>query len=78
VLLKTNVEIDARDERGRTLLHWAVATGKKNFRERFLALPKERRADVQASGLRRKAGLPLAALGGTTMSSMCSWITELT
>ena len=60
LLLGTVCDVDARDELGRTPLHWACATGKLRLAERLLRTP----ADVNAGESRGKTALHVAIAHG--------------
>lgn len=61
LLLRTSCELDARDELGRTPLHWACTTGKTHFAELLLSRPHGCPAGyINATELRNKTALHLA------------------
>ncbi|EED21298.1 ankyrin repeat protein [Talaromyces stipitatus ATCC 10500] len=61
LLLRTSCELDARDELGRTPLHWACTTGKTHFARLLLSRPQGCPSDyVNVTELRNKAALHLA------------------
>lgn len=61
LLLRTSCEIDARDDLGRTPLHWACTTGKTHFAKLLLSRPQGCPTDyIHATELRNKTALHLA------------------
>jgi ankyrin repeat protein/Mg2+ and Co2+ transporter CorA len=66
-LLKTNIAIDGKDGQdylGRTPLHWAAVTGKKELCEVLLTRPRPPRAQIHAVEVREKTSLHLAVSHG--------------
>lgn len=64
LLLRTNIDVELQDDRGRTPLHWAAITGKEDFLSLLLTRPQGPRANVHACNHRRKTALHLAAESG--------------
>lgn len=61
LLLRTACEVDARDDLGRTPLHWACTTGKTHFAKLLLSRPQGCPTDyIHATELRNKTALHLA------------------
>lgn len=60
LLLRTECEIDAQDELGRTPLHWACATGNWRMAELLLTRPEGPKAQIDATELRSKTALHIA------------------
>lgn len=61
LLLRTSCEVDARDDLGRTALHWACTTGKTHFAKLLLSRPQGCPTDyIHATELRNKTALHLA------------------
>jgi ankyrin repeat protein len=64
LLLQKDIHIDgpdARDDLGRSPLHWACATGKLHLTEQLLTRPKNGKANIHAVEIRDKTSLHLAA-----------------
>jgi hypothetical protein len=59
-------DLEAKDEKGRTALHWAAAWGNETLLRYLLGESGTRKADVQASGHRGKTALHLASAHGHT------------
>ncbi|KAL8717878.1 MAG: hypothetical protein Q9225_004931 [Loekoesia sp. 1 TL-2023] len=67
LLLKTNISVDGQDGQDslkRSPLHWACVTGKSTLAEWLLTRPRSPRANVNATEIREKTPLHLAAAHG--------------
>ena len=61
ILLKTDVDLEAKDKEGRTSLLWCAATGKEMLAKLLLTGRGQKDADVKATNNRGKTALHLAA-----------------
>jgi ankyrin repeat protein len=61
LLLEKDIDLEAKDKLGRTVLHWAAATGKEKLLASLICGTACKRANIDARNRRSKTALHLAA-----------------
>lgn len=76
IILDRDIEIDCKDARSRTALHWAVATGKPNFVAQLLTRKSYKTSDVNARERRGKTALHFACRAYPSFASIVEMLLE--
>ena len=76
MLLKTNLDLEAKDKEGRTALLWAAATGKVNLIKLLLTGRTHNNANIKATNNRGKTALHLAVESKTNRLALVKTLLE--
>ena len=76
MLLKTNLDLEAKDKEGRTALLWAAATGKVNLIKLVLTGRTHNNANIKATNHRGKTALHLAVESKTNRLALVNTLLE--